>query len=42
MAVVASLRILSRELKAFVRHLRWGNCLVYSREWRSLILKGKS
>lgn len=41
-AVVASLRILNRELKAFVLHLRWGNWRIYSRLCLSLILKGKS
>lgn len=41
-AVVASLRTLSRELKAFVLQRRWGNCRIYSRLCLSLILKGKS
>ena len=41
-AVVASLRTLSRELKAFVLQRRWGNRRIYSRLCLSLILKGKS
>lgn len=39
---VASLRILKRELKTFVLHLRWGNWRIYSSPCLSLILKGKS
>lgn len=39
---MAWLRILSRELKAFVLHLRWGNWRTYSTPCLSLILKGKS
>lgn len=41
-AAVASLRILNRELKALVLHLRWGNWRIYSTACLSLILKGKS
>lgn len=41
-AAVASLRILNRELKVLVLHLRWGNWRVYSTACLSLILKGKS
>lgn len=41
-AAVASLRILNRELKTLVLHLRWGNWRIYSTLCLSLILKGKS
>lgn len=41
-AAVASLRILNRELKTLVLHLRWGNWRMYSKPCLSLILKGKS